>query len=64
MYQDRAITLTLFSLVMWLMIIFLDPFQETGWLPQHVVAQDENKNILGVVPLYLKRFNVDKLSVL
>lgn len=28
--------------------------QETGWLPQHVVAQDEYKNTIGVVPLYLK----------
>ncbi|XP_020111961.1 uncharacterized protein LOC109726641 isoform X1 [Ananas comosus] len=28
--------------------------KETGWLPQHIVAQDENKNIIGVVPLYLK----------
>ncbi|KAJ8491995.1 hypothetical protein OPV22_013716 [Ensete ventricosum] len=28
--------------------------KETGWLPQHIVAQDEHKNIIGVVPLYLK----------
>ncbi|XP_020587996.1 uncharacterized protein LOC110029867 isoform X2 [Phalaenopsis equestris] len=28
--------------------------KETGWLPQHVVAQDEVNNILGVVPVYLK----------
>ncbi|KAL5714693.1 hypothetical protein ACHQM5_016619 [Ranunculus cassubicifolius] len=28
--------------------------KETGWLPQHIIAQDEYKNILGVVPLYLK----------
>ncbi|KMZ75215.1 Cytoplasmic protein [Zostera marina] len=28
--------------------------QETGWLPQHIIAQDENKNTIGVVPLYLK----------
>ncbi|GJW90693.1 acyl-CoA N-acyltransferase [Tanacetum coccineum] len=27
---------------------------ETGWLPRHIVAQDEDKNILGVIPLYLK----------
>ncbi|XP_078429849.1 acyl-CoA [Wolffia australiana] len=27
---------------------------ETGWLPQHIVAQDENKNTIGAVPLYLK----------
>ncbi|CAA7395286.1 unnamed protein product [Spirodela intermedia] len=26
----------------------------TGWLPQHIVAQDEYKNTIGVVPLYLK----------
>lgn len=31
-------------------------FQETGWQPQHIVARDEHNNILGVVPLYLKRF--------
>lgn len=31
-------------------------FQETGWIPQHIVAKDEHDNILGVVPLYLKRF--------
>ncbi|XP_074579977.1 uncharacterized protein LOC141836392 [Curcuma longa] len=28
--------------------------KETGWLPQHIVAQDKYKNIIGVVPLYLK----------
>ncbi|XP_020253009.1 uncharacterized protein LOC109830220 isoform X2 [Asparagus officinalis] len=28
--------------------------KETGWLPQHVVAQDEYNNTIGVVPLYLK----------
>ncbi|XP_024968593.1 uncharacterized protein LOC112508042 [Cynara cardunculus var. scolymus] len=28
--------------------------KETGWLPRHIVAQDEDKNILGVIPLYLK----------
>ncbi|XP_059648297.1 uncharacterized protein LOC132294448 isoform X2 [Cornus florida] len=28
--------------------------KETGWIPQHIIAQDECKNILGVVPLYLK----------
>ncbi|GJN27539.1 hypothetical protein PR202_gb15569 [Eleusine coracana subsp. coracana] len=28
--------------------------KETGWLPFHVVARDENENIIGVVPLYLK----------
>ncbi|KAJ0972866.1 hypothetical protein J5N97_020825 [Dioscorea zingiberensis] len=28
--------------------------KETGWLPQHIVAQDELKNTVGVVPLYLK----------
>jgi hypothetical protein len=33
-------------------------FQETGWLPFHVVARDETGHIIGVVPLYLKRFNI------
>eukprot|EP00252_Welwitschia_mirabilis_P010962 TRINITY_DN2468_c0_g1_i3.p1 TRINITY_DN2468_c0_g1~~TRINITY_DN2468_c0_g1_i3.p1 ORF type:complete len:433 (+),score=76.89 TRINITY_DN2468_c0_g1_i3:280-1578(+) len=28
--------------------------QETGWLPQHVVAADQDGRVLGVVPLYLK----------
>ncbi|KAI8020977.1 hypothetical protein LOK49_LG03G03272 [Camellia lanceoleosa] len=28
--------------------------KETGWIPQHIIAQDEHKNILGVAPLYLK----------
>lgn len=28
--------------------------KETGWIPRHVIAHDEHKNILGVVPLYLK----------
>ncbi|KAG0494332.1 hypothetical protein HPP92_005326 [Vanilla planifolia] len=28
--------------------------KETGWLPQHVIAQDQFSNVLGVVPLYLK----------
>ncbi|XP_022716370.1 uncharacterized protein LOC111275338 isoform X2 [Durio zibethinus] len=28
--------------------------KETGWMPSHIVAKDESKNILGVVPLYLK----------
>ncbi|KAJ0561291.1 putative peptidogalycan biosysnthesis/recognition, acyl-CoA N-acyltransferase [Helianthus annuus] len=28
--------------------------KETGWLPRHIVAQDEDNNILGVIPLYLK----------
>ncbi|KAF7142887.1 hypothetical protein RHSIM_Rhsim05G0116000 [Rhododendron simsii] len=28
--------------------------KETGWIPQHIIARDEHKNILGVVPLYLK----------
>uniref|UniRef100_A0ACD5UY15 Uncharacterized protein n=1 Tax=Avena sativa TaxID=4498 RepID=A0ACD5UY15_AVESA len=28
--------------------------KETGWLPLHVVARDENGDIVGVVPLYLK----------
>lgn len=30
--------------------------QEKGWSPQHLVARDESGGILGVVPLYLKRF--------
>lgn len=39
-------------------------FQETGWLPRHIVAQDEYNNILGVIPLYLKRsFNIYKLRI-
>ncbi|RVW44305.1 hypothetical protein CK203_071032 [Vitis vinifera] len=29
-------------------------FQETGWMPRHIIAKDECDNILGVVPLYLK----------
>lgn len=28
--------------------------KKTGWVPQHVIAQDDNNNVLGVVPLYLK----------
>ncbi|OVA11621.1 Protein of unknown function DUF482 [Macleaya cordata] len=28
--------------------------KETGWFPQHIVAQDEFEVIVGVVPLYLK----------
>lgn len=28
--------------------------KETGWYPRHIIAQDEFRNILGVVPLYLK----------
>ncbi|KAG5548655.1 hypothetical protein RHGRI_014112 [Rhododendron griersonianum] len=28
--------------------------KETGWIPQHIIARDEHKNILGVVPFYLK----------
>ncbi|XP_075094738.1 uncharacterized protein LOC107817099 [Nicotiana tabacum] len=26
----------------------------TGWTPHNIIAKDENNNILGVVPLYLK----------
>lgn len=37
-------------------VTYVNLFQETGWLPQHVIAQDEHKTIIGVVPLYLKRF--------
>jgi hypothetical protein len=25
-------------------------------MPSHIVAKDESDNVLGVVPLYLKRF--------
>ncbi|KAF6142197.1 hypothetical protein GIB67_037115 [Kingdonia uniflora] len=32
--------------------------KETGWLAQHIIARDEFQNILGVVPLYLKRFSI------
>jgi predicted N-acyltransferase len=28
--------------------------RETGWLPQHVIIEDETKRILGAVPMYLK----------
>ncbi|KAH7670747.1 Peptidogalycan biosysnthesis/recognition protein [Dioscorea alata] len=28
--------------------------KQTGWLPQHILAQDEFKKTVGVVPLYLK----------
>ncbi|KAK9928856.1 hypothetical protein M0R45_025975 [Rubus argutus] len=28
--------------------------KETGWIPSHIIAKDENENTLGVVPLYLK----------
>ncbi|XP_068648807.1 uncharacterized protein [Aristolochia californica] len=28
--------------------------KERGWVPCHIIAKDENENILGVVPLYLK----------
>ncbi len=27
---------------------------ETGWLPQHLVLEDGNRNLLGAVPMYLK----------
>lgn len=39
-----------------LLVLCLMLFQETGWIPRHIVAHDENNNVLGVVPLYLKRF--------
>ncbi|KAK3037749.1 hypothetical protein RJ639_031120 [Escallonia herrerae] len=32
--------------------------KETGWIPRHIIARDECENILGVVPLYLKRFDI------
>nr|GMD83037.1 Monocarboxylate transporter 12 like [Ipomoea batatas] len=28
--------------------------KKTGWIPQHIIARDELKNVLGVIPLYLK----------
>jgi uncharacterized protein len=28
--------------------------RETGWLPQHVIIEDEGKRILGAAPMYLK----------
>ncbi|XP_057827488.2 uncharacterized protein LOC131038920 isoform X2 [Cryptomeria japonica] len=28
--------------------------EETGWLPQHIVARDEDGALLGVVPVYIK----------
>jgi hypothetical protein len=28
--------------------------RETGWLPQHVIIEDDAKRILGAVPVYLK----------
>jgi uncharacterized protein len=28
--------------------------RETGWLPQHVIIEDDAKRILGAVPMYLK----------
>ncbi|XP_073287731.1 uncharacterized protein [Primulina huaijiensis] len=30
------------------------PLQETGWVPQHIIARDDSNNILEVIPLYLK----------
>ncbi|CAH9069711.1 unnamed protein product [Cuscuta europaea] len=30
--------------------------KETGWIPQHIIARDESKNVLGAIPLYLKSF--------
>jgi predicted N-acyltransferase len=27
-------------------------------MPRHIIAKDESENILGVVPLYLKRFSI------
>lgn len=38
----------------WIVIVW-HLFQETGWVPQHIVAQDDSDNVLGVIPLYLKR---------
>lgn len=41
-----------------IVFVQLHPFQETGWIPSHIIAKDENENTLGVVPLYLKRFSI------
>ncbi|KAL9251077.1 hypothetical protein AKJ16_DCAP04476 [Drosera capensis] len=30
--------------------------EETGWLLRHIIGKDELDNIIGVVPLYLKRY--------
>ncbi|XP_039165253.1 uncharacterized protein LOC120291653 [Eucalyptus grandis] len=30
--------------------------KETGWMPRHIGAKDESGTVIGVVPLYLKRF--------
>ena len=30
----------------------VDP--KTGWLPQHITCRDDNGELIGVVPLYLK----------
>lgn len=46
------------KIVIFILILCLNQFQETGWIPQHIVAQDECESILGVVPLYLKRFGI------
>lgn len=45
----------LFALIIEIVII-LSSYQETGWVPQHVIARDDSNNVLGVIPLYLKRF--------
>lgn len=39
-------------------VIVYRPSQETGWVPQHIVARDDYDKVLGVVPLYLKRFDL------
>lgn len=45
----------IFSLIIDLVKV-CTPSQETGWVPQHIVAEDDSGNVLGVIPLYLKRF--------
>lgn len=39
-------------------VIVCSKFQETGWTPRHIIAKDEGNVIVGVVPLYLKRFGI------
>lgn len=44
--------------ILFISFYFITNFQETGWMPSHIIAKDESENILGVVPLYLKRFRI------
>lgn len=41
-----------------ILVLSVNCFQETGWTPCHIVVKDECENVLGVVPLYLKRFSI------